>query len=186
MLSIIVAIAKNNAIGKNNSLLWHLSEDLKFFKRTTSGHSVIMGRKTFESIGRKPLPKRMNIVISRSSEINSDSEKTNNSTILLYKKSLEEAIDASQNIGNVEFSQNHNSENKELEIFVIGGGQIYKQALPLADKLYLTVVDVEIKDADTFFPEIDFSQWKLVERGENKSEKGYNFHVEIYQRKVVA
>ncbi len=138
MLSIIVAVAENNVIGHENSLIWHISEDLKYFKRTTSGHPVIMGRKTFESIG-KPLPNRTNIVISRNPDF-----KPAGCTVV---SSLEKALEL----------LNPNEEN-----FIIGGGSIYREALPLADKLYLTKV-YHHYEGDTFFPEIG-SEWKETAR----------------------
>jgi len=138
LISIIVATSLNNAIGRNNQLLWHISEDLKYFKKVTTGHTVIMGRKTWESIGR-PLPNRRNIVISRSLNIIGD--------VQVYS-SLENAIAATK---------------EEQEVFIIGGGELYKQTLPIANKLYLTIVTQTIEDADTFFPEIDFEQWEEIE-----------------------
>lgn len=135
IISIIVAIAENNAIGKNNELLWHLSGDLKKFKQITTGHTIIMGRKTFESIG-KPLPNRRSIVITRNSNYQVPEG-------VIVAQSLEDA-----------FSYCY----AEKEVFVIGGGQIYKTALPLADKLYLTTVHKNF-DADTFFPEINMPEW---------------------------
>lgn len=158
MISIIVAIAKNNAIGKNNQLLWHISEDLKYFKRITSGHTVIMGRKTFESIGR-PLPNRKNIVISRSVSA------LQGVTVV---PSIEEALQ--HTLG-------------EEEVFIIGGGTIYKEALPLAEKLYITYVD-DFFEADTFFPVIDPLCWQEISR-ENYTcgEKfPHPFSFVIYQR----
>lgn len=139
-ISIIVATARNRAIGRNNQLLWHISEDLKYFKRITSGNTVIMGRKTFESIG-KPLPNRMNIVVSRSMERND----------LVVCRSLPEAIKKARNEG-------------DGEIFIIGGGEIYEMAMGIADKIYLTVVDQVVNDADTFFPEINQSLWEVQEK----------------------
>lgn len=138
MISIIVATSLNWAIGRNNQLLWHISEDLKYFKKITSGHTVIMGRKTWESIG-KPLPNRRNIVVSRSLEKITDAE--------VYK-SLELALKAAGN----------------ESLFIIGGGEIYKQALPLAEKLYLTIVNLTVEDADTFFPKINFNEWREISR----------------------
>lgn len=138
-LSVIVAIAKNHAIGKDNQLLWHISEDLKRFKTITMGAPILMGRKTYESIGR-PLPGRRNIVIS----LNCDLKISGCECVT----SIDEAITSCKN---------------EKEVFVIGGGEIYKQTLSLADKLYLTVVDYEY-DADTFFPQLDMSQWQEVSR----------------------
>ncbi len=138
MISIIVATSLNWAIGRNNQLLWHISEDLKYFKKITSGHTVIMGRKTWESIG-KPLPNRRNIVVSRSLEKITDAE--------VYK-SLELALKAAGN----------------ESLFIIGGGEIYEQALPLAEKLYLTIVNLTVEDADTFFPKINFDEWRETSR----------------------
>lgn len=155
---IIVAIADNNAIGKDNALLWHISEDLKFFKKTTMGCPVIMGRKTFESIGR-PLPKRLNIVVSRGFQAPEG---------VMVVPSLEEAYKAA-------FSE---------RCFVIGGGQIYAQALADVDKLIVTHVHTVIEGADTFFPEIDPSVWKVEERSEMMTdpETGWNFEFVTYTR----
>lgn len=158
MISIIVAISANNAIGKDNNLLWHISEDLKYFKRVTSGHTVIMGNKTFLSLGGKPLPKRRNIILSRSSQDVA-------SMGVEYFNNLEDAAkDASKT---------------DEEVFIIGGGQIYSQGLKIADKLYITEVDTTIPDADTFFPEIDTQIWKEASRDEKmydeKSQLSYTF-----------
>ena len=182
---IIVAIADNNAIGRDNALLWHISEDLKFFRRTTSGHPVIMGRKTYDSIGR-PLPKRTNIVVSRGSE---SPEGT------LLAGSLEEAFaraDASiQETANADSVQalaaadSTTSANPcQSRCFVIGGGQIYAQALELADRLIVTHVHTVIEDADTFFPEIDPQQWKVDQCSElyTDEETGYTFEFVEYIR----
>ena len=157
---IIVAIADNNAIGKDNSLLWHISEDLKFFKRTTSGSPVIMGRRTFESIGR-PLPKRMNIVVSRGFDAPEG---------VVVVSSLEEAFRA--------------ADTSVPRCFVIGGGQIYAQALPLADRLVVTHVHTVIENADTFFPAIDPSVWKVESCSEmhHDEESGYDFEFVEYIR----
>lgn len=151
-LSIIVATDKENGIGKDNQLLWHLPNDLKFFKKVTSGHSVIMGRKTFESIG-KPLPNRRNIVISRQADLQIDGVEIFNS--------LEQAIDSCKS---------------EDEYFVIGGGEIYRQALANASQIYLTKVD-ETFNADTFFPNLEALNWEVKWRQEHqKDEKhAYNF-----------
>ncbi len=138
MLSIIVAVAENGIIGDNNSLLWHIREDMLRFKRITSGHPVIMGRRTFESIGR-PLPNRTNVVVSRQ-DIEIDG-----CTVV---HSLDEAIA---------------SFPREEELFVIGGAQIYAQALPLADKIYLTVVHRDY-EGDTSFPQLDESDWTETAR----------------------
>ena len=159
---IIVAISDNNAIGRDNQLLWHISEDLKFFKRTTLGCPVIMGRKTFESIGRA-LPKRVNIVISRGFSTAEE---------VAVTTSLEEAFKV--------------AEETNLErCFVIGGGQIYSQALPLVDSLIVTHVHTVIEDADTFFPEIDPVIWQVAERSElfHDEESGYSFEFVKYVKR---
>ena len=170
---IIVAIADNNAIGKDNALLWHISEDLKFFKRTTMGCPVIMGRKTFESIGR-PLPKRTNIVVSRSGYDAPEG--------VVVVASLEEAFAAVQSSVSSAVSGTETSPSKA---FVIGGGQIYAQALPLVDRLIVTHVHTEIEDADTFFPSIDPSVWSVADRSELQTdpETGYTFEFVEYVKR---
>ena len=165
---IIVAIADNNAIGRDNALLWHISEDLKFFKRTTSGCPVIMGRKTFESIGR-PLPKRTNIVVSRGFDAPEG---------VVVVPSLEEAYKAAS------VAMSGEAEALPSRFFVIGGGQIYAQAMQDADRLIVTHVHTVIEDADTFFPEIDPSVWKVEIRSElfHDEETGYGFEFVEYVR----
>ena len=160
--NIIVAISDNNAIGKNNELLWHISEDLRFFRRTTLGWPVIMGRKTFESIGRA-LPGRVNVVISRGFTTGEDVEVVG---------SLEEAFAIAE------------STNLE-KCFVMGGGQIYAQALEQADRLVVTHVHTVIEDADTFFPPIDPEVWEVVQRSElfTDEETGYTFEFVEYLKK---
>ncbi len=159
MVSIIVAIAQNGTIGDKNSLLWHIKEDMRFFRTTTSGHPVIMGRKTFESLGSKPLPKRTNIVITRA-----DREFEG----ALTAHSLEEAIRMA---------------GADEEIFIMGGAQIYREALSVADRMYITRVERDY-EGDTSFPEIDFSQWKLVDvvRHERGEEYEYPFEFRTYDR----
>ena len=160
--NIIVAIADNNAIGRNNELLWHISEDLRFFRRTTLGSPVIMGRKTFGSIGRA-LPGRVNIVVSRGFSTGEEVEVVG---------SLEAAFAV--------------AEDTNLEkCFVIGGGQIYVQALPLADRLVVTHVHTVIEDADTFFPEIDPEVWQVTRRSElfTDDETGYQFEFVEYEKR---
>ena len=167
---LIVAIADNGAIGKNNELLWHISEDLKFFKRTTLGCPVIMGRKTFESIGR-PLPKRQNIVVSRRGFEAPEG--------VVVVGSLEEAYDTviSNLSGNLQ-------EDQPSRLFIMGGGQIYAQALPDMDRLIITHVHTVIEDADTFFPSIDPIIWQVAERSElmTDPETGYTFEIVTYLR----
>jgi len=137
-ISIIVAIAENNAIGKNNELLWHIPEDLKRFKKLTTGHTVVMGKNTYLSLPIKPLPNRRNIVIS--------DNKSDNFEGCEMAFSIKEAI---------------NKFDQDKENFIIGGGMVYRSFLPLADKLYITKVHKSF-DADTFFPDIDNSQWNLI------------------------
>lgn len=159
MVSVIVAVAENGVIGDKNTLLWHISEDLRNFKRVTSGHPVIMGRKTFDSLGR-PLPNRTNVVITRQN-LEIDGCKV--------VHSLEEALSL--------FSP-------EEELFVIGGAQIYAEALPLADRFYLTRVH-HAYEGDTSFPKWNESEWSLVEseRFERGEKYEYPFTIEIYERK---
>lgn len=171
---IIVAIADNNAIGKDNALLWHISEDLKFFRRTTMGCPVIMGRRTFESIGR-PLPKRTNIVVSRSGYEAPEG--------VVVVASLEEAYDlAASSAASVIPNE---VEKSSARAFVIGGGQIYAQAMSLADRLIVTHVHTVIEEADTFFPVIDPSVWSVAERSELQTdpETGYTFEFVEYVKR---
>ena len=138
MISLIVAASENNAIGKSNDMPWHLPEDLKFFKNTTWGMPVIMGRKTFEAVG-KPLPGRTNIIVTTNP--NWSAENT------ITAASIEEAIKVAK-------------ESNAKEIFITGGGEIYRQTLPLADKVYLTRVQT-VLDGDAFFPEMDLNIWEI-------------------------
>jgi dihydrofolate reductase len=140
-LSLIVAVAKNGIIGHNNQLIWHLPNDLKQFKRLTTGHCIIMGRKTFKSIG-KPLPNRTSIIISRNMDFQIEGCITVNS--------LENAISEAKKI-------------ETEEAFVIGGAEIYRLALPIVDKIYLTEVH-HTYEGDTFFPEIDKNIWQETYR----------------------
>lgn len=148
MISIIVAIAQNGTIGDKNALLWHIKEDMRFFRTTTSGHPVIMGRKTFESLGSKPLPKRKNIVITRS-DVEFEGA--------FVAHSLEEAIAMADD---------------DAEVFIMGGAQIYAQALDIADRMYITRVERDY-GGDTSFPEVDYSKWKLV--AEERYERGEDY-----------
>ena len=140
IVSIIVATSLNHAIGKDNQLLWYLPADLKFFKTTTMGCPVVMGRKTFQSIGRT-LPGRKNVVITRDKNFNSD-----NQFDILVVGSVDEAL--------VKL-------HSEKEVFIIGGGEIYQQSMDAADTIYLTLVNTVI-EADVYFPEIDKTKFDLV------------------------
>ena len=156
---IIVAIADNNAIGRDNALLWHISEDMRFFRHQTVGCPVIMGRKTYESIGR-PLPKRVNIVISRN-----------------FSTADEVAL-----VGSLEAAYEVAEATNLERCYVIGGGQIYAQALEMADRLVVTHVHTVIEDADTFFPPIDPQVWTVAQRSEmfTDEETGFNFEFVEY------
>jgi dihydrofolate reductase len=153
IVSIIVAISENHVIGKDNKLLWHLPKDLKHFKDITTGHTVIMGRKTYDSVG-KPLPKRRNIIITRQPIIIEGCEVVN---------SIEAALALCKS---------------EDEVFVVGGAEIYKQSLKLTDRIYLTVVHKDF-DGDSLFPEIDKTEWKEVTREDfepdEKNNLSYSF-----------
>ncbi|MBN2745664.1 MAG: dihydrofolate reductase [Bacteroidales bacterium] len=160
-ISIIVAIAENYAIGRNNDLLWHISADLKRFKVLTSGRTVVMGKNTFYSLPVRPLPNRKNIVLTDLAGEKIDG------CVMAY--SIEEAIELM---------------DKDSENFIMGGGSIYRQFLPLAQKLYLTRVHRSY-EADTFFPEISFEDYDLLEKTSNppESDDSASFTYEVYQRK---
>ena len=148
-LSLIVAVAENGVIGNNNQLIWHLPHDLRQFKRLTTGHCIIMGRKTFDSIG-KPLPNRTSIIISRNIDFQIEG--------CITVSSLENAIIEAQKI-------------ESEEAFIIGGAEIYRLALPIVDKIYLTEVHHQY-EGDTFFPEIDKTIWQETHREDfEKDEK---------------
>lgn len=152
MISLIAIIAKNRAIGFNNKLLYNIPEDLKRFQAITTGHAVIMGENTFHSLNDKPLPNRLNIVLTKKENFTAPG--------CLIARALEESIKLAK-------------AQSPGEIFFIGGGQIYAQALPLADKLYLTIVDDEPEQADTFFP--DYSEFKKIIKIEAKESSGYKY-----------
>ncbi len=161
-ISIIVAVAKNNAIGKDNKLLWHLSEDLKRFKRLTSGNPVIMGKNTYFSLPVRPLPKRKNIIITDIA-----GEQIDNCTMAY---SIEDAI---------------NKMDEDKENFIIGGASIYNQFMPFADKLYITWVQEEF-DADTFFPEVMNDEWVEVSREditETDEKNPYQHSFVVYEKR---
>jgi dihydrofolate reductase len=143
-VALIVAMSNNRVIGRNNALPWHLSEDLKYFKRTTLGKPVIMGRKTFESIGR-PLPGRANIIVSRSGFVADN---------IRVVSSLEEALTLAESIAFIDGAE---------EVMVIGGAELYAHALPVAQRLYLTLVDAEI-EGDAFFPALNNDEWQEISR----------------------
>ncbi|MCC6323850.1 dihydrofolate reductase [Candidatus Nomurabacteria bacterium] len=166
ILSLIAGIGKNNELGLGNKLLWDLSRDMKHFRETTSGHPVIMGRKTFESIG-KPLPNRRNVVITR------DVSYVKEGVEVVH--SLPEAIDL--------FKYDVNPLPNGEEVFVIGGAEIYKQAMDHADRLYITHVD-GIFDADAFFPTISPNFWKEVSREHYEKDEENNLPMDfvVYEK----
>lgn len=163
MISIIVAVAKNGVIGCANRLIWHLPGDLKRFKALTMGHPIIMGRKTFESIGRA-LPGRTNIVVTRNAELCRNAAVSTNTTMssdtsVYYVESLEAAIDfAERAIGGE-------------EVFVIGGAEVYRQAIDLCSKVYYTLVD-DSPEGDAFFEPLDAAAWQEVSRDD---QQGYSY-----------
>lgn len=163
MISIIAAVSENNAIGKGNRMPWHIPEDLKYFKRTTIGHPVIMGYNTFLSLGGKPLPGRKNMVVTtrQTSGVKDGVE---------FFNSLQDAITE--------------AEKENPEIFIIGGGQLYSSSIDIADRLYITRVYTVIEDADTFFPELDMEKWKECPDSDtvHDEKSGYNLRFTVYDR----
>jgi len=161
-ISLIVAASENNVIGVNNDLPWRLREDMKFFVKTTTGHHILMGRKNLESFG-KALPNRTNLLLTRNKKYKFEG-------IEIFHE-LEEAIDFAR-------------QNGEEELIVIGGGEIYKQTLPLSDKIYLTRVHTNI-EGDVYFPELRKDNWLLIsESNHSKDERNqYDFTIQVYKRK---
>ena len=162
MLSIIVAMSKNNVIGKDNQLIWHISEDLKNFKRLTTGHTIIMGRNTFESLGRV-LPNRKHIVFSR--DINYQIKDAN--------------VKVVHDIAEIEKYINSNE-----EAFVIGGEAIYRLLLPYVNKMYITYIDEKF-DGDTYFPEIDYSKWNVIDKKEKTEDNKLNYYFITYEKTTI-
>ncbi|MGZ5283354.1 MAG: dihydrofolate reductase [Bacteroidia bacterium] len=162
LLSLIFALDERNGIGKNNTLPWHLPADLKKFKQLTMGHHMLMGRKTWESIG-KALPGRTSVVITRNAEIDVPG--------VVVKRSLEDALDFAKLQG-------------ETEAFVIGGAQLFNDAIPLADRFYLTRIHHTF-DADTFLPPINMDEWKVIEEQYFPADEknAYDFTLYILERR---
>ncbi|HVX49455.1 MAG TPA: dihydrofolate reductase [Chitinophagaceae bacterium] len=164
ILSLVVAASDNNAIGKQNKLLWHLPNDLKFLKNITWGMPVAMGRVTFESVDSKPLPGRINIIITRQKDFEADG--------VVVVNSIKDAI----------FFAGENDYN---ELMILGGAQVYEEAMPRADKIYLTRVHALFADADAFFPDIDGNRWKRTSQqnfpADEKHQYPYSF--EVWERK---
>lgn len=159
-VSAIVAAAENNAIGKDNELLWHLPNDLRFFKQTTSGHAVIMGRKTYESVG-KPLPNRRNLVVTRQKDY---------------------LLEGAEVVHSLEAALARCSD--ETEVFIVGGAEIYRQALPITHRVYLTRVHAELP-GDAYFPDLHERDWVLVsEEKHNPDERhAYGYSFQVYERR---
>lgn len=165
-LAIIVAVAASkDVIGNNNQLPWHLPEDLKYFKAVTLGKPVIMGRKTYESIGR-PLPGRTNIVVTRSNDWSAEG--------VVVVKSLEQALEQARKVIAA-------GTTPDDEAMIIGGAEIYRSALPLVDKVYLTRVEVEI-DGDAFFPELPSADWQQVSKVQGNSDAAIAHQFLVYER----
>lgn len=161
MLSIIVAKAKNNIIGKDNALIWHLPEDLKRFKKMTTGHTIIMGRKTFESLGRV-LPNRYHVILCNDANMNINNE---NVEILEDISMLDKYV------------------KDEEEHFVIGGATMYRLLMPICSKMYITEIDQDF-EGDVSFPEIDLNEWKVTERedGPEDGENTFKYEYVTYEK----
>lgn len=159
IISLIAAIDNNNAIGKRAKLLCHLPADLAYFKKLTTGHTVIMGRKTFESLPNGALPNRRNIVLSRNKGLNFENAEN--------AASLDKALKLCGN---------------EDEVFIIGGGEVYEEAVGIAHKLYITVIDYSFDEADTFFPFIDRNRWEKIKSESHQSDENnkYGYTFEVY------
>lgn len=163
-VSTIVGMGNNNEIGKGNDIPWYLPADLKYFKRITSGHPIIMGRKCFESIGR-PLPNRTNIIVSRNPEFYREG------CILVH--SIGAALSVAEDKGTD-------------EAFIIGGGEIYRRGLPISSRLYLTNIDITVEDADVFFPKINFDYWNVIskESHQKDAKNPYDYTFQVLERKA--
>ncbi|MBI3478804.1 MAG: dihydrofolate reductase [Nitrosomonadales bacterium] len=159
-ISIVVAMARNRTIGANNTLPWHLPADLKHFKTLTMGHHIVMGRKTYESIG-KPLPGRTSVVVSRNADYSIPG--------VIVVNSLEAALAACGN---------------DEEIFVIGGAELYRQAVKLADRIYLTEIDADIS-GDAHFTELDYALWQETGRASHAPDEKnpHSYHFVVYEKK---
>ncbi len=164
IVSLIAAIAADNSIGRDNDLLWSLPADMKFFKSSTKGHTVLMGRKNYESIPERfrPLPSRVNIVVSRNANYEG----------CLMVRSIEEGLKAAEESG-------------EEELFVIGGGEIYRQTIDLADRLYISHVDAQYPEADAHFPFFEKRLWEEVELAKHEIDERHEhvFRIVQYNRK---
>ena len=165
IISLIVAASENNAIGKDNKLLWHLPNDMKFFKNTTWGMPVIMGRKTYDALTGEPLPGRFNFVITRQKDWQPGNEKVTVTPSLGLALKGAEATDCK-------------------DAFVIGGGEIYREAMPIADRIYMTRVHAKL-DGDTYFPPIDDTEWQLTDNRDFPADEkhAYAYSFQVWERK---
>lgn len=163
MIAIVVAVARNGAIGKDNDLLWHISADLKHFKALTSGHTVLMGRRTYDSLPKKPLPNRKHLIL------------TSDATYPVPE--------GGERLADLAACEAYRAAHPDEDIYVIGGGQVYKQLLPYADRLYLTEVRADF-EADTFFPAIRSEEWRQVAESEWQTDEksGLAFRFVDYER----
>ncbi len=163
LLSLIAGLGHDRVIGKDNDMPWHLSADLRYFAKTTKGHPIIMGRKCYASIG-KPLPHRQNIILTRDQTFQAEG-----CTIV---HSLDQALAEA-------------AKTEKNEVFIIGGGEVYRQAMPQAHRLYLTYIDVTVEGGDVFFPEFDDNNWQLIkEEAHSKDEKNaYDYTFVVLERK---
>jgi len=164
VLTLVVAASTNNAIGKDNQLLWHLPNDLKFFKNVTWAMPVVMGRKSFDSLGGKPLNGRLNIIITRQKDFAAN------------------GVAAVNNLNDAIFlAQQHDYK----ELMILGGGEIYKQSMDKADKIYITRVHAIFEDADTFFPEIDTNKFQLTSNQDffTNEKHAYDYSFQLWERK---
>jgi dihydrofolate reductase len=163
MISIIAAIGNNNVIGNKNKLPWHLPADLKYYKEMTMGKVVVMGQKTFESIGSKPLPGRKMVILNNDEKYKAPED-------CRAAKSIDELLEITKNDG---------------EVMICGGASVYRQVLPIADRLYITFVHGDF-EGDTFFPEIDKEQWKEVKRTDNKADEKnlVDYSFVVFDRKI--
>ena len=161
MISLIVAVADNGAIGKQQDLLCYLPNDLKRFKAITLGHTIVMGRRTFESLPKGALPGRTNVVVTRQAEASWEN------TVVVH--TIDEVL----------------ADSADKELFVIGGGTLYAQTIDRADRLYITHIHHEFTDADTFFPTVNYEEWEEIEREEHEADERhpYAYSFVTYQRK---
>lgn len=209
MISAIVAIDKNGGIGKNGDLLFLIPEDMNRFVSLTNGKRVVMGRKTFDSLGRRPLPNRINIIVTRNKtkvlesanrmlealnnnlnniEIEESSNELNEESLFdIYNNIVDEnnALELWYSINSVkawiENEVKNNQVNIDSEVFIMGGGEIYKELLPYCDRIYLTEYDKDC-NADTFFPDLNDDEWVLVEESESKIHEGNEYKFITYDR----